>query len=121
MKELVALFTAQLKEALQIGKNASLSASDKEFRNVVITGLGGSGIGGCGVLVTAPAFARAHRERECRALRVLAHSLERGFDITGAVGSILMMSTNPAVAADIDLALVGAAGSLSSSASEPPR
>ena len=42
-----------------------------------------------------------------------AHSLERGFDITGAVGSILMMSTNPAVAADIDLALVGAAGSLS--------
>ena len=46
MKELVALFTAQLKEALHIGKNASLSACDKEFRNVVITGLGGSGIGG---------------------------------------------------------------------------
>ena len=42
-----------------------------------------------------------------------AHSLERGFDITGAVGTILMMSSNPAVAADIDLPLVGAAGSLS--------
>jgi len=46
MKELVALFPSQLTEALNIGKNASLSSCGKEIRNVVITGLGGSGIGG---------------------------------------------------------------------------
>ena len=46
MKELVALFTTQLTEAIHIGKNTNLSACDKKLRNVVITGLGGSGIGG---------------------------------------------------------------------------
>jgi len=46
MKDLVALFTSQLVEALNIGKEAKLSSCDKEIRNVVITGLGGSGIGG---------------------------------------------------------------------------
>jgi glucose/mannose-6-phosphate isomerase len=46
MKDLVALFTSQLAEAINIGKNASLSSCDKEIKNVVITGLGGSGIGG---------------------------------------------------------------------------
>jgi len=46
MKELVALFTSQLEEALTIGKTVNLSSCNKEIRNVVITGLGGSGIGG---------------------------------------------------------------------------
>lgn len=46
MEKYVASFTEQLKEALNIGKTAQLSPNKKTFRNVVITGLGGSGIGG---------------------------------------------------------------------------
>ena len=36
----------QLEEALIIGKNSNLKTSTKKLRNVVICGLGGSGIGG---------------------------------------------------------------------------
>ncbi len=46
MKDLVASFADQLKEAMAIGRGAKFSSPDKEIRNVVITGLGGSGIGG---------------------------------------------------------------------------
>lgn len=46
MKELVAAFTGQLKEALEIGKNTVLKVHSGEIKNVIITGLGGSGIGG---------------------------------------------------------------------------
>jgi glucose/mannose-6-phosphate isomerase len=46
MKELVSIFTKQLKEALEIGAKASLHKCEKKIANVVITGLGGSGIGG---------------------------------------------------------------------------
>ena len=46
MKALVSKFTSQLEEALNIGKEAKLTSCNKDIRNVVITGLGGSGIGG---------------------------------------------------------------------------
>jgi glucose/mannose-6-phosphate isomerase len=46
MKSLVGIFTKQLEEAMDIGANASLHTSNKKIANVVITGLGGSGIGG---------------------------------------------------------------------------
>lgn len=46
MKELVADFTGQLNEALKIAKNAKISGAQNKIENVVITGLGGSGIGG---------------------------------------------------------------------------
>ncbi|HXS37972.1 MAG TPA: bifunctional phosphoglucose/phosphomannose isomerase [Flavipsychrobacter sp.] len=46
MKDLVLNFTTQLHEALIIGQNYRFTASEKEFHNVVLTGLGGSGIGG---------------------------------------------------------------------------
>ena len=46
MKDLIANFSKQLSEALRIGKAAKLNASSKEVRNVLICGLGGSGIGG---------------------------------------------------------------------------
>jgi glucose/mannose-6-phosphate isomerase len=46
MKELVEVFTRQLADALEIGLQAKLTPSKKEVLNVVITGLGGSGIGG---------------------------------------------------------------------------
>jgi glucose/mannose-6-phosphate isomerase len=46
MKELVASFTAQLRQAVEIGEKATFTAPAKEIRNVLITGLGGSGIGG---------------------------------------------------------------------------
>ena len=46
MKDLVSKFTSQLEEALNIGKEAKLTSCNKDIRNVVITGLGGSGIGG---------------------------------------------------------------------------
>lgn len=76
MKDLVLHFPDQLKEAIAIGSAAQLTPSDQEIRNVVITGLGGSGIGGtivseiiapqCPVPVTVnkdyflPAFVNAH-------------------------------------------------------------
>jgi len=46
MKKLVLDFPIQLQEALIIGKNHRYIAQDREFSNVVVTGLGGSGIGG---------------------------------------------------------------------------
>ncbi len=46
MDELIAGFSDQLREALEIGKAASLRNPDREIRNIVVTGLGGSGIGG---------------------------------------------------------------------------
>ena len=46
MKQLVQGFPAQLKEAILIGENSSVRNSHSEIRNILITGLGGSGIGG---------------------------------------------------------------------------
>lgn len=46
MKNLVAGFTAQLREAITIGEGARLHPAKGPIRNVIITGLGGSGIGG---------------------------------------------------------------------------
>lgn len=46
MDELIAGFTGQLREALEIGNNATITPGDALVRNVVVTGLGGSGIGG---------------------------------------------------------------------------
>ncbi len=45
MKDLVQNFTAQLKEAKHIADKAIISSS-KNIQNIVVTGLGGSGIGG---------------------------------------------------------------------------
>ena len=46
MRRLVKKFTSQLTEALEIGTNANLNAPKNMINNIVITGLGGSGIGG---------------------------------------------------------------------------
>ena len=46
MKNLIANFSKQLSEAIQIGKNAKLSFSHNNIHNVLVCGLGGSGIGG---------------------------------------------------------------------------
>ena len=46
MKTLVQNFSKQLTEAISIGSNASLSPSPNKIGNVLICGLGGSGIGG---------------------------------------------------------------------------
>lgn len=46
MKTLVANFSKQLKEAIQIGQKAVLSSPSKAPNTVLICGLGGSGIGG---------------------------------------------------------------------------
>ncbi|MCB9182589.1 MAG: bifunctional phosphoglucose/phosphomannose isomerase [Flavobacteriales bacterium] len=46
MYELIDAFPQQLKEALEIGRKAQLKAPDGPYTNVVVTGLGGSGIGG---------------------------------------------------------------------------
>ena len=39
-------FTNHLKEAMEIGRTSDLSKSNKSFNNILICGLGGSGIGG---------------------------------------------------------------------------
>ena len=46
MKTLIANFSKQLTEAINIGKSAKLSFSGEEIQNVLVCGLGGSGIGG---------------------------------------------------------------------------
>ena len=46
MDELIAGFTSHLKEALEVGKKANFSKTDNSFMNVLVCGLGGSGIGG---------------------------------------------------------------------------
>jgi len=46
MKQLISDFPAQLHEALIIGQSYRFFSAEKEFSNVVLTGLGGSGIGG---------------------------------------------------------------------------
>lgn len=46
MYDLIRDFPAHLEEALAIGRKADLNPPGQPFRNVVITGLGGSGIGG---------------------------------------------------------------------------
>ncbi len=46
MYNLIDGFPRQLKEALEIGRKAELKAAGGPYSNVVITGLGGSGIGG---------------------------------------------------------------------------
>lgn len=46
MKQLVAAFPNHLREALEIGRRAQLKPTQKKINNIVISGLGGSGIGG---------------------------------------------------------------------------
>ena len=46
MDKLIANFPQQLREAIAIGQKAVIAKPAKEIRNVVVTGLGGSGIGG---------------------------------------------------------------------------
>ncbi len=46
MKALVEAFPKHLEEAMSIGRSASLTKTNKTFENIVISGLGGSGIGG---------------------------------------------------------------------------
>ena len=46
MKDLIAGFTSNLKEAVEIGEKAKIKNIEALVQNVLITGLGGSGIGG---------------------------------------------------------------------------
>jgi len=46
MKELISSFPAQLKEALHIFRKTTLKPLPRETKNILISGLGGSGIGG---------------------------------------------------------------------------
>ncbi|MCR9152898.1 MAG: bifunctional phosphoglucose/phosphomannose isomerase [Bacteroidetes bacterium] len=50
MKELIANFSLHLKDAVDLINSFNFKASDRAIHNVVITGLGGSGIGGSAVL-----------------------------------------------------------------------
>jgi len=46
MDDLIQAFPAQLKRAIEIGQNAKIGKSKFPIRNILISGLGGSGIGG---------------------------------------------------------------------------
>ncbi len=58
MDRLIEEFPEQLEKALQVWQNADLRKSEKEIQNVLITGLGGSGIGGTVVSEVVTAEAR---------------------------------------------------------------
>lgn len=45
MKELIEAFPENIKEAIQIAENSTLKKPQKEIKNIVMCGLGGSGIG----------------------------------------------------------------------------
>ena len=45
MDKLIASFPQQLKEAVKIGENIKLTAAENQIQNIVVVGLGGSGIG----------------------------------------------------------------------------
>jgi len=59
MYSLIDAFPQHLEEALEIGRRATLNAPGGPYRNVVVTGLGGSGIGG------RIAAQLVHREATC--------------------------------------------------------
>jgi glucose/mannose-6-phosphate isomerase len=46
MKDLIIKFPAQMQEAINIGQNYRFVLTKKDFNNIIVTGLGGSGIGG---------------------------------------------------------------------------
>ncbi len=46
MKTLVEQFNAQMRDAIRIGQSTNLSVAKCDYRNIVIAGMGGSGIGG---------------------------------------------------------------------------
>jgi len=46
MKELLQNFTKQIKNAIEIAANSKLSVYNAEIRNIVLSGMGGSGITG---------------------------------------------------------------------------
>src|SRR5690242_6664321 len=46
MKVLIENFSKQLREAIEIGKKSEIRNPESGIKNIVITGLGGSGIGG---------------------------------------------------------------------------
>lgn len=54
MKKLIQDFTKQLKDALVIGNGTTFPSSTKTFQNILITGMGGSGIGGTIISELAP-------------------------------------------------------------------
>ena len=59
MYNLIDAFPRQLKEALEIGRKAELKSPGGPYGNVVVTGLGGSGIGG------RIAAQLVHKEAKC--------------------------------------------------------
>ena len=59
MYNLIDAFPKQLKEALEIGRKAGLKPPGGPYSNVVVTGLGGSGIGG------RLAAQLVHKEAKC--------------------------------------------------------
>ena len=46
IRQLISEFPKHLREALEIGRSAALKPASRDIQNVLITGLGGSGIGG---------------------------------------------------------------------------
>ena len=46
IRQLISEFPKHLREALEIGRSAALKPASRDIHNVLITGLGGSGIGG---------------------------------------------------------------------------
>ena len=46
MEKLISAFPANISEALEIAKRSKFKTPDREIQNIVICGMGGSGIGG---------------------------------------------------------------------------
>lgn len=59
MEKYIAAFPKGMQEAVEYSLNLSLKKTDKEIQNVVITGLGGSGIGGAIVSKIVASYAKA--------------------------------------------------------------
>ncbi|MDF1672600.1 MAG: hypothetical protein P1U41_03795, partial [Vicingaceae bacterium] len=58
MKKLIEDFTKHISKAIAIGNNSTLTPTNKKIENVIICGLGGSGIGGTVVAQVVTQFAK---------------------------------------------------------------
>lgn len=74
MNQLIARFPEQLREALEIGRAATLNAHTEELHNIYVAGLGGSGIGAD--------FVNAFVNGECK----LPFTIGKGYEIPASVG-----------------------------------
>ena len=82
MESLIAGFSAQLREAVSIGRSAKLVQDTKAYKNIVLLGIGGSAFGG--------EIVKNYIAKDCR----IPFMINRDYTIPGFVGSDSLVITS---------------------------